>query len=90
MVEQTPHYRPYDPDVGGYDENLTDHPVTPYRFGHSARTDFHREDFPIFAAMTRLQHNGFASKELVAVRFQFGDRDIGVKEGWNFAEQFLP
>jgi len=49
MVEQTPHYRPYDPDVGGYDENLTDHPVTPYRFGHSARTDFHREDsVPLF------------------------------------------
>jgi TPR repeat protein len=49
MVEQTPHYRPYDPDVDGYDENLTDHPVTPYRFGHSARTDFHREDsVPLF------------------------------------------
>jgi TPR repeat protein len=49
MVEQTPHYRSYDPDIDGYDENVSDHPVTPYRFGQSARTHSHPDDsVPLF------------------------------------------
>jgi hypothetical protein len=39
MVEQPKHYRSYDPDIDGYDDNVNDHRVPPYRFGHSARTD---------------------------------------------------
>jgi len=49
MVEQIPHYRSYDPDIDGYDENIADHPVTPYRFGQSARTNSHPDDsVPLF------------------------------------------
>ena len=48
MVE-TPRYRSYDPEVDGYDESVADHPVTPYRFGKSARTDSYQEDsVPLF------------------------------------------
>jgi hypothetical protein len=36
MVEQA-HYRPYDPDIDAYDDNLTDHRVPPYRFAQSVR-----------------------------------------------------
>lgn len=40
MVEQIPNYRPYDPDIDGYDEEPTDHhAAAQYRFGQSARTD---------------------------------------------------
>jgi TPR repeat protein len=39
MVEQSTHYRSYDPDIDGYDENVTDHRIRPYRFGQSARTN---------------------------------------------------
>jgi hypothetical protein len=38
MVEQASHYRSYYPDDDTYDENPTDHYVTPYRFGQLART----------------------------------------------------
>jgi TPR repeat protein len=49
MVEQTPHYRSYDPDVDPYDDNVTDHRVAPYRFGRSARTDSNAENsVPLF------------------------------------------
>src|SRR6266853_1325262 len=49
MVDQTPRYRSYDPDIEPYDENLTDHRVAPYKFGQSARTDTHSEDsVPLF------------------------------------------
>ena len=37
MVEQSTHYRSYDPDIDSYGENVTDHRVRPYRFGQSAR-----------------------------------------------------
>jgi hypothetical protein len=49
MTDHTPHYRPRDPDIDRYDETLTDRRLAPYRFGHSARTDSHREDsVPLF------------------------------------------
>jgi hypothetical protein len=49
MVEQTSHYRSYDPDIDGYDDNESDHRTPPYRFGHSARTDFGPEEsVPLF------------------------------------------
>src|SRR4030081_972859 len=49
MVDQTPRYRSYDPDIDTYDENLTDQPVAPYEFGQSARTDSHSEEsVPLF------------------------------------------
>ena len=49
MVDQTPRYRSYDPDIDTYDENLTDQPVAPYEFGQSARTDSHSEvSIPLF------------------------------------------
>jgi TPR repeat protein len=44
MVEQASHYRSYDPDIDGYDEGLAEHPIAPYRFGHSGRT----ENVPLF------------------------------------------
>jgi hypothetical protein len=47
MVEQASHYRSYYPDDDTYDENPTDHYVTPYRFGQSARTDPKRS-VPLF------------------------------------------
>jgi hypothetical protein len=43
MVDQTPRYRPYDPDVI-HDKTLTDRRVAPYKFGQSVRTDPHTED----------------------------------------------
>ena len=49
MVDLTPRYRSYDPNIEPYDENLTDHRVAPYKFGQSARTDPHSEDsVPLF------------------------------------------
>jgi TPR repeat protein len=49
MVEQASHYRSYDPDIEGYDENSTDHQITPYRFGHQGRTESsHDGHIPLF------------------------------------------
>jgi hypothetical protein len=49
MVEHTTPYRPYDPDIDGYDDNVADHRVPPYRFGHSARTGSNPENsVPLF------------------------------------------
>jgi hypothetical protein len=44
MVDQTPRYQPYDPDVDIPDKSLTDRRVAPYKFGRSVRTDAHMED----------------------------------------------
>ena len=44
MVDQTPRYRPYDPDVDIHDKTLTDRRVAPYKFGQSVRTDPHADD----------------------------------------------
>src|SRR5436190_23506917 len=44
MVDQTPRYRPYDPDVDTHDKTPTDRRVAPYKFGQSARTDSHADD----------------------------------------------
>jgi len=49
MVDQTPRYRSYDPDIDTHNETLTDRRVAPYKFGQSARTDSHKEDpVPLF------------------------------------------
>jgi TPR repeat protein len=54
MVEQAQFYRPYDPDIDGYDEaryneEPADHRVTRYRFGQSARPDSHPDkSVPLF------------------------------------------
>src|SRR6266446_7748326 len=49
MVDQTPRYRSYDPDVDIHDKTLTDRRVAPYKFGQAARTDVHAEDpVPLF------------------------------------------
>ena len=44
MVDQTPRYRPYGPDVDIHGKTLIDRRVAPYKFGQSARTDAHTED----------------------------------------------
>src|SRR5215216_664836 len=44
MVDHTPRYRSYDPDVDTDDKALTDRRVAPYRFGQSARTDSPTDD----------------------------------------------
>ena len=44
MVDQTPRYQPYDPDVDIPDKTLTDRRVAPYKFGRSVRTDADMED----------------------------------------------
>src|SRR4030088_1920264 len=49
MVEQTPHYRSYEPDIDLYDENTADQRPVPYRLRHLARTDSYPEDsVPLF------------------------------------------
>src|SRR5882724_2690025 len=49
MVDQTPRYRSYDPDIDTHNETLTDRRVAPYKFGQAARTDVHAEDpVPLF------------------------------------------
>ena len=49
MVDQTPRYRPYDPDVDIHDKTLTDRRVAPYKFEQSVRTDSYTEDpVPVF------------------------------------------
>ena len=49
MVEQTPRYRSYDPDIDTHDKALIDRRLAPYKFGQPARTDSHTEDsVPLF------------------------------------------
>jgi TPR repeat protein len=48
MVDHTPRYRSYDPDIDPYDENLTGRRVTPYKLGQSARTDYPEDSVPLF------------------------------------------
>jgi hypothetical protein len=48
MVDHTPRYRSYDPDIDPYDENLTGRRVTPDKFGQSARTDHPEDSVPLF------------------------------------------
>ena len=48
MVDQTPRYRGYDPDIEPCDENLTGHRVAPYKFGQSARTAHPENSVPLF------------------------------------------
>ena len=49
MVDQTPRYRSYDPDVDIHDKTLIDRRVAPYKFGPSARTDSRPEEpVPLF------------------------------------------
>ena len=45
MVDQTPRYRPYDPDVDMHDKNLTDRRVAPYKLEQSVRTE---DPVPVF------------------------------------------
>jgi hypothetical protein len=48
-VEQASHDRSYDPDIEGYDEDLADHRIAPYRFGHSGRTESNADGhIPLF------------------------------------------
>jgi hypothetical protein len=44
MVDQTPRYQPYDPDIDIPDKPLIDRRVAPYKFGRSVRTDADMED----------------------------------------------
>jgi TPR repeat protein len=48
MVDQTPRYRAYDPDIEPCDENLTGHRVAPYKFGQSARAAHPENSVPLF------------------------------------------
>jgi hypothetical protein len=49
MVDQTPRYRSYDPNIDMHDKTLIDRRVAPYKFGQSARTDSQPEDpVPLF------------------------------------------
>jgi TPR repeat protein len=48
MVEQASHYRSYDPDIEGYDEDLSDHRIAAYRFGQSGRTESNHDGVPLF------------------------------------------
>jgi TPR repeat protein len=48
MVDQTPRYRAYDPDIEPYDENPTAHRVAPYKFGQSSRTAHPENSVPLF------------------------------------------
>ena len=49
MVDQTPRFRPYDPDVDIPDKPLIDRRVAPYKFEQSVRTNSHTEDhMPVF------------------------------------------
>jgi TPR repeat protein len=48
MVDQTPRYRSYDPDIEPNDESLTDHRVALYNSGQSARTVYPEDSVPLF------------------------------------------
>jgi hypothetical protein len=49
MVDQSPRYRPYDPEIDIHDKTLTDRRVAPYKFGQSVRTDSRTDDpVPVF------------------------------------------
>jgi hypothetical protein len=49
MVGHRPQYRPYDPDIEEYRENLSDRRVVPYKLEQSYRTDSNSQDsIPLF------------------------------------------
>jgi hypothetical protein len=48
MVDQTPRYRAYDPDIEPYDDKRTGHRAAPYKFGQSARTAHPENSVPLF------------------------------------------
>jgi hypothetical protein len=49
MVDHRPQYRPYDPDIEEYRENLSDRRVVPYKLEQSYRTDSNSQDsIPLF------------------------------------------
>src|SRR5712671_659923 len=48
MVDQTPRYRSYDPDIEPYDESPTDHRVPLYNSRQSARTVYPEDSVPLF------------------------------------------
>ena len=48
MVDQTPRYRAYDPDIESYDDKRTGHRAAPYKFGQSARTAHPENSVPLF------------------------------------------
>jgi TPR repeat protein len=48
MVDQTPRYRSYDPEIEPYDEEPTGQRAAPYRFGQSARTEYPEKSVPLF------------------------------------------
>jgi hypothetical protein len=48
MVDRTPRYRPYDPDIEPYDEGPTDHRVPLYNSRQSARTVYPEDSVPLF------------------------------------------
>jgi hypothetical protein len=48
-VDHRPQYRPYDPDIEEYRENLSDRRVVPYKLEQSYRTDSNSQDsIPLF------------------------------------------
>jgi hypothetical protein len=48
MVDQTPRYRAYDPDIEPYDDKRTGHRAAPYKFAQSARTAHPENSVPLF------------------------------------------
>jgi TPR repeat protein len=48
MVDQTPRYRAYDPDIESCDDKRTGHRAAPYKFGQSARTAHPENSVPLF------------------------------------------
>jgi TPR repeat protein len=48
MVDRTPSYRSYDPDIEPYDESLADHRVPLYNSRQSARTVYPEDSVPLF------------------------------------------
>ncbi len=48
MVDHAPRYPSYDPDIEPYEEKLTGHPVAPYEFGQSVRTNYPEQSVPLF------------------------------------------
>ena len=48
MVEQSPYFRSYDPDLDPYNEDNADPRLAPYPFERSARNNFQPEPAPLF------------------------------------------
>lgn len=48
MVDHAPRYPSYDPDIEPYEEKLTGHPVAPYEFRQSVRTNYPEQSVPLF------------------------------------------